>query len=68
MADKKNITQAVIEAANMVIMAAKKAEHLASTGTLAQMMSRPGGSALKQPTFDWRALENTKNCDTLKQW
>ena len=44
MADEKTITQAVMEEANMVIMAVKKAEHLAR---LAQMMSRPGGPALK---------------------
>ena len=57
------ITKATIEIANMV---EKEAENPGNTARSVQVMPRIGGAALKQPTFNWKTADKTKNYKALK--
>ena len=51
------ISQAVMKAAQVVIMAVREAEIPANTTRPALAMPKTGGPVLKQPTFDWKAID-----------
>ena len=61
---KKSMMQAIAQAANAEKDGRKEAENAINATRSVQVMLRNGGSALKQPTCDWKVADNTKNYET----
>ena len=66
MAAEQKMTQAIMEAAKVVLMAVRGADNLVNSARNVKTMPRSGSPVLRQPIFDWKAADKTRNCVTLK--
>ena len=61
------ITQTVVEAAKVVIMAVREADNLVNNSRSVHRAPRSGSPALKQPNLTAKWQANISNCATLKR-